>query len=299
MNILLTGGTGLIGTQLIHQLGHLHQFTVLTRSVEKARKTLPADVTFISGLHDVADFADFDAVINLAGEPIADKRWTPLQKRKICHSRWDLTEQLVNRMRRCDNPPGVFISGSAIGFYGRQGSNDITEYSYTVHEEFTHEVCQRWEKIAHSAASEHTRVCTLRTGVVLDKDTGALPKMALPVKLGVGGKIASGEQYLSWIHIDDMVAAIAFLLTNDNCEGPFNLTAPAPATNAAFTRALADTLHRPAFFTVPAFVLKILMGESADMVITGQKVLPKRLQEQGFSFTYPTLGGALKQIYQA
>lgn len=297
MNILLTGGTGLIGSRLIARLNGECHFTVVSRSPEKARLQLPESVNVVSGLHDVPDFCDFDAVVNLAGEPIADKRWTALQKRRICDSRWDLTEQLVERIKKCSFPPGAFISGSAIGFYGRQGDKPVTECNYTVHEEFTHTVCNRWENIAMKAASDKVRVCLLRTGVVLDKNSGALPKMALPVKLGVGGKIANGQQYLSWIHIDDMVNGIVHLLHNSKCEGAYNLTAPTPETNGDFTRKLAHTLHRPAIFTVPAFVLKLLMGEGADLVITGQRVLPERLLEGEFTFQYPTLEQALQQIY--
>lgn len=297
MKILVTGGTGLVGSRFIHKTAGKYQFTVLSRSPEHARKQLPDNVEVIAGLHDIADFCLFDGVINLAGEPIADKRWTPLQKQRICHSRWDLTQQLVTRMKACEHPPSVFISGSAIGYYGRQGNRPVSENNHTVHDEFTHQVCQRWEQIAMQAASEATRVCLLRTGVVLDKDRGALPKMAMPVKLGVGGKIASGTQILSWIHIDDMVSAIEHLLENHRCTGPYNLTAPEPETNAVFTRTLAETLHRPDFFMVPAFVLKILMGEAADMVITGQHVIPERLQESGFHFRYPALPAALQQIY--
>ncbi|MBU3022501.1 TIGR01777 family oxidoreductase [Aestuariibacter sp. A3R04] len=297
MNILLTGGTGLIGTRLIAKLNGESHFTVLSRSPEKARRKLPANVNIISGLHDVPDFCDFDAVVNLAGEPIADKRWTSLQKHRICDSRWALTEQLVERINQCSFPPGVFISGSAIGYYGRQGDKPVTECNFTIHDEFTHTVCSRWENIAMKAASDKVRVCLLRTGVVLDKDRGALPKMALPVKLGVGGKIASGQQYLSWIHIDDMVSGIIHLLHNSKCDGAYNLTAPNPETNGAFTGKLARTLHRPALFTIPAFVLELLMGEAADLVVTGQRVLPERLLEGGFAFQYPTLEQALNNLY--
>ncbi|MBU2977470.1 TIGR01777 family oxidoreductase [Alteromonas sp. C1M14] len=297
MNIFITGGTGLIGKHLIAALQPDHQCTVLTRDPEKAASVLPESVTFITTLHEVPDFSVFDGVINLAGEPIADKRWSSLQKQRICQSRWDLTTQLVDRITHCKQPPSVFLSGSAIGFYGRQGDEKVTEDTYTVHPEFSHEVCQRWEKIASEAASDSTRVCLLRTGVVLDKAQGALPKMALPVKLGLGGKIGHGKQYLSWIHIDDMVSAILFLLQNPHCQGPYNLTAPHPQSNANFTKTLASVLNRPAFFTVPTFVLSIMMGESAELVTTGQYVEPQKLRQAGFSFQYPSLPNALSQIY--
>ncbi len=298
MKILFTGGTGLIGSAFISKFANKYDFTVISRHPDKAREQLPAGVEIIGGLHDVADLCLFDAVINLAGEPIADKRWTALQKQRICQSRWDITQHLVTRLKGCKHPPSVFISGSAIGYYGRQGNKPVTENNFTVHDEFTHQVCNRWEQIAMQADSDATRVCLLRTGVVLDKDKGALPKMAMPVKLGVGGKIGDGEQILSWIHIDDMVDAIEFLLANNKCQGAYNLTAPEPETNAAFTHKLAKTLHRPDFFKVPEFVLKIIMGEAAEMVTTGQHVIPERLLDSGFKFRFPSLKPALKNIYQ-
>ncbi len=298
MKILFTGGTGLIGSAFIRKFANKYDFTVISRHPDRAREQLPSGVETIGGLHDVADLCLFDAVINLAGEPIADKRWTALQKQRICQSRWDITQHLVTRLKGCKHPPSVFISGSAIGYYGRQGNKPVTENNYTVHEEFAHQVCNRWEQIAMQADSDATRVCLLRTGVVLDKDKGALPKMALPVKLGVGGKIGDGEQILSWIHIDDMVDAIEFLLANSKCQGAYNLTAPEPETNAAFTHKLAKTLHRPDFFKVPEFVLKIVMGEAAEMVTTGQHVIPERLLDSGFKFRFPALKPALENIYQ-
>lgn len=297
MNILLTGGTGLIGARLVYTTYYENTFTVLTRNTNKAKTLLPDTVNVVQGLHEIPDFSVFDAVINLAGEPIADKRWTPLQKQRICQSRWDLTAQLVNRIKHCQQPPSVFLSGSAIGYYGRQNDNKVTEVNHSVYPEFSHHVCQRWESIATEASSNKTRVCLLRTGVVLDKSQGALPKMALPIKFAVGGKIGDGKHYLSWIHIDDMVNAIVFLLQNDTCEGPFNLTAPQPETNGAFTKALAQVLHRPAIFTIPPFVLSLLMGESAALVTKGQRVIPEKLRQAGFEFNYPTLPDALNEIY--
>lgn len=298
VKILFTGGTGLIGSHFINKFKDKYEFTVLSRRPDEAKKRLPEQVEIIAGLHDITDFCLYDAVINLAGEPIADKRWTPLQKQRICQSRWDLTQHLVTRFKGCKHPPSILISGSAIGYYGRQGTRPVTENNYTVHDEFTHQVCHRWEQIAMQANSDAVRVCLLRTGVVLDEDEGALPKMALPVKLGVGGKIGDGRQVMSWIHVDDMVNAIEHLLVNNRCEGAFNLTAPEPETNAAFTHALAKTLHRPDFFKVPEFVIKIMMGEAADMVTTGQHVIPERLLNSGFTFQYPRLQPALENIYQ-
>lgn len=296
MNILITGGTGLIGQALVEKLRSEHQITVLTRQPELAKHRMGSDVAFISDLDAIDDIGEFQGVINLAGEPIADKRWTPAQKRKICDSRWDITAKLVAKINSSDTPPQVFLSGSAIGFYGRKGDEEVTEAT-PPHQEFTHELCEKWEAIAYTVKPNATRVCTLRTGVVLATGGGALEKMALPFKLGVGGKLGNGEQYLSWIHIDDMVNGIAFLLENPSCEGPFNMTAPSPETNKSFSHTLAKALSRPCLFTVPAFVMKLAMGESADMIVKGQKVLPTKLTAAGFRFSFPTLDTALADIY--
>jgi len=296
MNILVSGGTGLIGSAFIYKFGHEHDFTVISRSPENAKQQLGERHRFVHDVESIEDIGAFDAILNLAGEPIADKRWTDTQKTKICDSRWNITSELVAKINRSDTPPSIFLSGSAIGFYGRQGGSDVTEKTVP-HEEFTHALCAKWEAIATSVNRSKTRVCTLRTGVVLAESGGALDKMATPFKLCLGGKIGSGEQYLSWIHIDDIVAAIAFLLTHGNCDGPFNLTAPEPATNREFSQTLASSLSRPCLFTVPSFMLKIAMGESSDMILEGQKVLPEKLIKAGFTFSYPTLQGALSDIY--
>ena len=297
MNILITGGTGLIGSTLIKNLGDEHSFTVISRSEAKAKQTLGAHTNVLSSVSDVKDIGVFDAVINLAGEPIADKRWTDTQKKIICDSRWDITTQLVAKINSSDNPPTTFISGSAIGFYGRQGDKVVTEDT-SPHEEFTHDLCEKWENIATGVDASKTRVIILRTGVVLAEDGGALEKMALPFKLGVGGSLGSGSQYLSWIHIDDMVNAIEFLLNDKNCSGPFNLTAPEPVTNKSFSKQLAKALSRPCLFFVPSFVMKIAMGESSTMLLEGQNVIPDKLIKAGYSFTYPTVSSALGAIYR-
>ncbi len=297
MHILITGGTGLIGRHLIRTIKDKHTITVLTRNPDKASEILPDSVSLTESLADFADFSQFDAVINLAGEPIADKRWTETQKQRICKSRWQLTQKLVEKIKASGAPPEIFISGSAVGYYGRQGKQTATEEQHHVHDEFTHTVCKQWECIAFKARSDITRVCTIRTGIVLAKDEGALGKMALPFKLGLGGKLGDGEQMMSWIHIEDEVAAIIFLLNNESCEGAYNLTAPNPVSNAEFSKQLAYALHRPNLFTVPAFVLKTVLGETSDLLLTGQRVLPARLASAGFNFNFPTLDVALNHLY--
>jgi|TARA_Y100001968_G_scaffold257840_1_gene244679 hypothetical protein len=291
MQIFITGGTGLIGQRLITRLAPEHHITVLSRSESKARATLPAAVSVTENLDAITNFDDFDVIINLAGEPIADKRWTSQQKHQICQSRWQLTTALVTKINASATPPHTFISGSAIGYYGRQGDKPVTENNTKPHPEFTHEVCQRWEQIAETV-KQHCRVCLLRTGVVLAAEGGALEKMRLPFKLGLGGPIGSGEQYMSWIHLDDMVAGICFLMTHSRCSGPFNLTAPQPVTNKAFVSAFANALNRPAFMPLPGFALKVIMGEAADMLLTGQRVIPQKLLDAGFEFKFDSIDKA-------
>jgi len=296
VNILMTGGTGLIGSEFIRQYSREHTFTVVSRNIAKAKSILGDNVEVVEAISEVKNFDTFDAVVNLAGEPIADKRWTDTQKKRICDSRWNITAKLISKFNDSANPPNVFLSGSAIGFYGNQGDKVVTEDTQP-HAEFTHELCAKWESIANSVSQEKTRVATLRTGVVLTKKGGALDKMALPFKLGVGGTLGSGDQYLAWIHLQDMVGAIAFLLTNDSCRGAFNLTAPEPVTNRVFSKSLASALGRPCLFKVPSFVMKIAMGESSTMILEGQRVIPEKLTAAGFTFAYPTVKEALDKVY--
>lgn len=299
MKLFITGGSGLIGSAFIHSLDKGCHVTVLTRDAVKAADKLHSaqcDITYALDLDEIEHFDGYQAVINLSGEPIADKRWTQNQKQKILDSRWQITQKLVDKIQRSTQPPGVFISGSAIGYYGRQQDEPIREDHLQLHREFSHYICKRWEEIANLAHSEQTRVCLLRTGIVLSKRGGALGKMLLPFKLGLGGKVASGKQYMAWIHIQDMLRAIHFLLLNQQCEGVYNLTAPNPVTNLEFSQTLAHTLHRPCLFPVPAFVLKLALGEMSDLLIYGQNVIPARLSEEGFKFDYPELQAAMENI---
>lgn len=283
MKILVTGGTGLIGRHLIPRLQTLgHELTVVTRSPEKARQTLGSGIDIWKGLTEHQDLNGFDAVINLAGEPIADKRWT-------------ITQRLVDMCKASDNPPSVFISGSASGYYGDLGEVVVTEEE-PPHNEFTHKLCARWEQIACGAQSDRTRVCLLRTGVVLAPQGGALAKMLPPFRFGLGGPIGDGRQYLPWIHLDDMVNGIIYLLDHATLTGPFNMVAPYPVHNEQFAAQLANVLDRPAFLRVPAFVMRLLMGEAAVLVLGGQRAVPKRLEEAGFHFRYLELEQALDDV---
>ncbi|MEN5014805.1 TIGR01777 family oxidoreductase [Erwinia sp. Eh17-17] len=296
MHILITGGTGLIGRALTIQLLNAgHQVSVVTRDVAAARRQLGEQVSLWSGLDQQQDLNGTDAVINLAGAPIADKRWSGQQKRLLCDSRWQITQRLAELIQASSTPPAVLISGSATGFYGNTGELVVTEDD-PGHAEFTHELCARWEELALKAQSERTRVCLLRTGVVLSKKGGALEKMKLPFKLGVGGPLGNGKQYLPWIHLEDEVRAIIWLLENPALNGAFNLVAPYAVRNEQFAAALGEAMHRPSFMRTPAPAIRLLMGESAVLVLGGQHVLPQRLEASGFRFKWYELDKALEDV---
>lgn len=297
MHILITGATGLIGRHLTKSLLlQSHTITVVSRSIEKARSLFGDSARYINGLDSLKNLDDFDAVINLAGEPIADKRWTAVQKRRLCNSRWQLTAHLSKLFIDSHTPPSVFISGSAVGYYGDQGQSVVTEDEMP-HPEFTHTLCQRWEEEALLAKSDRTRVCLLRTGIVLSTEGGALAKMLPIFKIGLGGPLGSGLQYMPWIHINDMVNAILFLLTTPKLEGPYNMVSPYPVHNELFTDLLASAIDRPHFFRTPAFVIRLLMGESAVLVLGGQHALPKRLEEAGYRFEFTDLEKAFENLF--
>ncbi|AVJ56399.1 TIGR01777 family protein [Idiomarina sp. OT37-5b] len=295
MNILMTGGTGLIGSYFIKKYGNKHELTVTSRTPAKARQQLGDKVKVIASLDEVEDIGRYDAVINLQGAGIADKRWSAHRKQVLQNSRWQITEQLAERINRAQTKPTVFISGSAIGVYGPRDAAPVNEDGTANSVDFAVELCRQWEQKA-LAAKDSTRVVLLRTGVVLAPHGGALAKMMLPYKLGLGGPLGSGEQMMSWIHIDDMVRGIDYLLAEPELSGPVNMTAPGPVSNKAFSRTLASVLKRPHVFKVPAFVLNMAMGEMASMLLEGQAVVPDKLRQHGFEFYYPTLREALTDI---
>lgn len=296
MHILLTGGTGLIGRHLIPRLLQRGaQVSVVTRDVAGARRKLGEGVNLWSGLDQQRDLNAVDAVINLAGEPIADKRWTEQQKQRLCQSRWQITGKLAALINASETPPAVFISGSASGYYGNSGDGVLTEED-DGHQEFTHLLCAEWEARARAAESDQTRVCLLRTGVVLAKEGGALGKMKLPFRLGAGGPLGNGRQYMPWIHLDDMLSAILWLLDNPHLSGPFNIVAPYAVRNEQFAAALGHAMHRPAWVRVPASAVRVMMGESSVLVLGGQHLLPKRLEESGFVFRWYQLDKALADV---
>ncbi|WP_337843599.1 TIGR01777 family oxidoreductase [Rheinheimera sp.] len=295
MKILLTGATGLIGRALVAHWQSTHQLILLSRDPKRAGRLLGTNHPCVGQLSDV-DFNQLDAVVNLAGEPIAAKRWTEAQKQRICQSRWLLTEQIAGAIQQASTAPSVLINGSAVGFYGRQGPEPISEQEVSFYPEFSHDVCARWENLANRAAGERTRVCLVRTGIVLSDKGGALSKMLLPFRMGLGGPIATGQQFMSWVHIEDMVALIDFLLHQNELNGPFNATAPRPVTNQQFSQLLAARLGKKAALRMPAFVVRALFGEMADLMLFGQNAQPQRLLQAGFQFRYPHLKEALAAL---
>lgn len=293
MNILITGGTGFIGKSLIPALmvDETSHLTILTRDKSTQDK---ASIDWIEDLAELDNGATFDVVINLAGAPI-DKRWSVSYKKTIIESRIGITKSLYQLIERLETKPKHVISASAIGFYGAQGHNTVTEISKP-HPEFTHDLCREWEEEAQKIETLGPFVSIMRLGVVLGRGGGILKKLSPPFKLGLGGKIGSGQQFLSWVHMDDVVAAILFMM-QQNKSGVYNLTAPHPVTNLEWAKALADAVKRPAIFPMPACVVKTLFGEMGErLLLNGQNVIPENLQKAGFTFQYPKIDMALADL---
>lgn len=301
-NILITGGTGFIGQQLCKiLLSQGHALTLLVRDYPKAAALFDGSsrLTFISSMDQLKATDEFDSVINLAGEPIATGRWNQRKKHLIMDSRFVITRQIVQYIKTARSKPKVFISGSAIGYYGAHDDEPLSEASRGKHS-FSHDLCAQWETLARRAEDYGVRVCLLRTGIVLGKTGGALAAMLIPFTYGLGGTLGHGRQWMSWIHIDDIVGIILELMTKEEISGPVNATAPNPVSNTEFTKTLGRTLHRPAVMAMPAFVLRLLLGEVADeLLLTGQKVIPEKITRHGYQFHYPNLSNAIANIVQS
>jgi len=292
MRILVSGGTGFIGQALCPRLiQDGHDVVVWSRQAE------PKVAEGVTGIQRLDEFRgpNPDAIINLAGASIADGRWTEVRKRLLMDSRVDTTRELVEWMRTMESPPKALISSSAVGYYGEQGDRVITEGTPPT-AGFTHDLCTRWENEALKAESLGVRVCLVRTGVVLDREGGALAKMLLPFKMGAGGRLGSGKHYFPWIHRADIVRIYQWLATNEQASGPYNASAPNPVTNAEFTRALGRALKRPTLFPMPEPVLRLLFGEMSELLLASNRMMPKRLLDEGFEFQYPDLNQALQAI---
>lgn len=296
MRILITGGTGLIGRRLCVALTALgHDLTVLSRQPMSVKEKCGPAVTALASLNDWTSEQRFDAVINLAGEPIVDARWTEKRKQKLLASRIGLTEQLVAKIAQARYKPAVMLSGSAVGYYGDSGERELDETALAG-QDFSAQLCVAWEAAASQIIGDGTRLCLLRTGLVLDAEGGILHKMLLPFKLALGARLGDGRQWMSWIHIDDYVAIVLMLLLRDDASGVYNMTAPQPVNNAEFTQRLAAALHRPALFVAPAWALRLAMGDMALLLLGGQRVYPRSLLALGYTFRYPTLALALNSL---
>ncbi|KMK51999.1 epimerase [[Actinobacillus] muris] len=281
MHIFITGGTGFIGKRLCAALvAQGHRLTILSRQPLADTQA----VHFCQNLATFAHFNNFDAVINLAGEPIFAQRWTAARKHCLRESRLSLTHRLSELILRSNQPPHTFLSASATGFYGDLPVAKTYDEQTACSATFTGRLCQEWENAALAAASPHTRVCLLRTGLVLDQSGGALQKILPLYRLGLGGKLGGGKQHWAWISLNDQVRAILFLLNHADCQGAYNLVAPSLMANAQFNRQLARQLKRPALFNVPAWGLKMLLGERSQLLLDNQPLVPQRLLAAGFEF---------------
>ncbi len=295
MRVTLTGATGLIGRRLVRELvARGDEVTVLSRDATKAHRALGVEAAGWdpgTGPAPTAALAGRDAVVHLAGEPVA-QRWNDDVKERIMKSREEGTARLVEGLEQADPRPAVLVCSSAVGYYGPRGDEKITEDT-PAGRDFLAGVCVAWEREARRAEELGLRVALVRTGVVLDKDGGALHTMLPPFRLGVGGPVAGGDQYMPWIHADDLVGIYLAALDGSDWSGPVNATAPTPVTNHDFSKALGRALHRPALLPVPALALKLLYGDMAEMVTEGQRAVPERAEQLGFAFAHPDLDEAL------
>lgn len=296
-HVLITGATGFIGRRLVEALADAgHELTVLTRDPSKAA-TLRPPLRIVTSLAQIPDDARIDAVINLAGEPIANALWTRRKRRTILSSRLRTTRDVVRLIARLRQRPALLISGSAIGWYGLWQDEALTEFDGGKRC-FSHRVCEAWEHAAKAAQRLGVRVVRLRIGLVLGIEGGMLSQLLLPYEFGFGGPVGSGRQWMSWIERDDLVRLIAHIMVTPSLTGAVNATAPTPVTNADFAEALGAALHRPARLRCPAAVLRCLAGQLADEVLLGgQRVLPDKIQASGFAFRHETLRSALAAIF--
>ena len=295
MTIVIAGGSGFLGQKLARRLTSSgHQVRILTRRQAQT----PAQITWQPDgtPGSLAQHLNaVDAVVNLAGENIASGRWTAARKELLRSSRILPTRTLARAIAQCDTPPRTFVSASGVGYYGPHGDEPVTE-EMPPGSDFFGRLCVDWEQESRAAPAA-TRLMTVRSGPVLAKDGGALQKMLLPFKLGLGATLGSGEQFFPWIHAEDWTAMVMWMIENDRATGAFNATAPAPVTNREFTQTLARVLNRPAIFHAPAFALRTALGELAEVLLTGQRAVPAHAEQLGFRFTHRTLEPALHSLH--
>lgn len=295
MKILISGASGLVGTHLIPTLkAKGHEVYKLVRKQPKAVDEIQWDSTKGIAESELPKLENFDAVVHLAGDNVASSNWSDEKKRSIKESRTVGTRVLVDSLKKLENPPKTFVAASAIGFYGNRADEVLTEES-AKGEGFFPEVCSEWETESEKAADFGARVVMLRIGVVLAKDGGALEKMLTPFKLGVGGVVGSGKQWMSWIALDDLIRLIHHALDDENVHGALNAVAPNPVTNEEFTKTFGKVINRPTIIPIPEFAIKLLFGEMGENTLLGStRVLPQKTQNTGFSFKYNDLEEALK-----
>lgn len=293
---MVTGATGLVGSALVPRLGPV---VALGRDAAALRARFPGveayPWSYEKGPPEDVAFWGVEAVVHLAGEPIAEGRWTEERKRRIRDSRVLGTRRLVEAMAALPRPPRVLVCASAIGYYGDRGDEELDE-SAAAGDGFLAEVCREWESEAQAAAAFGTRVAFLRTGVVLSSRGGALSRMLGPFRKGLGGPIAGGRQWMSWIHLEDEVGAVLRILDDPRLSGPVNAVAPEPVTNADFARALGRALGRPAFVPLPRFALRAAFGEMSQVLTSSQRVAPRALLRAGYAFRFPRLDAALLDL---
>lgn len=296
MHILLTGGTGLMGRNLCSQWrAEGHRLSVWSRTPERVPAICGPEVRGIGQL-EMLDGEPLDAVVNLAGAPIAERHWTRRRKALLWNSRIALTERLLDWLQGRQQRPRVLISGSAVGWYGDGGERELHEDMGPVTEDFASQLCGAWESVAGRGEALGMRVVLLRSGLVLARDGGFLGRLLPLYRLGLGGPLGNGRQWMSWVHIDDQVALIDFLLQRGDARGPYNACAPQPVRNVDFARTLGRVLHRPALLPAPACMLRLGLGELAGLLLAGQRAVPARLHEAGFTFRHQDLGSALEDL---
>lgn len=295
MKVLITGGTGFIGSYLCKYLEERgDSVMVLTRNPRKYSDT--GNRSYHKFNNDLPELVEkVDAIINIAGENLFDQRWTKAAKERIRSSRIDVTKALVDAVSKAEKRPDVLVSGSAVNYYGPQGDKEIDE-THAPTDDFLGRLCVEWEQAALEATRLGVRVAISRTGVTLEQEGGALSKMLTPFKLFAGGPLGDGTQYFPWIHMEDLCRSFLFAIDNPKMEGPFNNVAPNPVTMNMFARELGKAIGRPSMFRVPSFVLKTVLGEAAHPVITSLNIKPAKLLNAGFTFNYPYVDQALKAI---
>lgn len=294
MKIAIAGGSGFIGQHLIKDwLRNQHEVVLISRKRQESTDKLLTSVTWNELKSNPDRLEGVDAIVNLAGESI-NQRWTAEAKRKILQSRLETTGQIADVVARLEKKPSVVVNASGMSIYGLSETATFDENSEHVHDHFLSDVVEEWEWAADQIPD--TRVVKVRVGIVLGLDGGAFPKMYLPYRLFAGGKVGSGRQWLSWIHVEDMVGLINFCIENGEVTGVVNATAPHPVTNDQFGRTIGKVAGRPHWMPVPGFVMKLIFGELSVLLLEGQKVLPRKVMEHGFTFRYPVLEGALRQL---